>query len=36
MFGNMVKADETRKKYITAIRAGDKGDINLLIEFARN
>ena len=33
---NMVKADETRKKYIAAIRAGDKGDIKPLIEFARN
>lgn len=33
---NMVKADETRKKYITAIREGDKGNINPLLEFARN
>ena len=33
---NMVKADETRKKYIAAIRSGDNGDINLLIAFARN
>ena len=32
---NMVKADETRKKYISAIREGDKGNINPLIEFAR-
>lgn len=33
---NMVKADETRKKYIAAIREGDKGNINPLLEFARN
>jgi Fic-DOC domain mobile mystery protein B len=33
---NMVKADETRKKYITAIREADKGDIEPLIAFARN
>ncbi len=32
---NMVKADETRRKYIHAIRAGDKGDIHPLIQFAR-
>jgi len=31
----MVKADETRKKYIAAIRDGDKGNITPLIEFAR-
>lgn len=33
---NMVKADETRKKYIDAIREGDNGNILLLLEFARN
>lgn len=33
---NMVKADETRKSYITAIREGDKGDIKPLMTFARN
>jgi len=32
---NMVKADETRKKYIEAIREGDKGNILPLIDFAR-
>lgn len=32
---NMVKADETRKKYISAIREGDKGNIIPLVEFAR-
>ena len=32
---NMVKADETRKLYITAIREGDKGDIKPLMIFAR-
>lgn len=32
---NMVKADETRKNYINAIREGDKGNIDLLIKFAR-
>ncbi|MBC7606164.1 MAG: mobile mystery protein B [Burkholderiales bacterium] len=32
---NMVKADETRKSYITAIRGGDKGDIKPLMAFAR-
>jgi len=32
---NMVAADETRKKYITALQAGDKGDISSLIDFAR-
>jgi Fic-DOC domain mobile mystery protein B len=32
---NMVKADDTRKNYINAIREGDKGDINPLIKFAR-
>lgn len=32
----MVQADETRKKYIAAIREGDKGNIKPLLEFARN
>lgn len=32
---NMVKADDTRKNYINAIREGDKGNISLLIKFAR-
>ncbi len=32
---NMVKADETRKDYITALREADKGNINPLIEFAK-
>jgi len=33
---NMVKADETRGKYITALRKADNGNINPLIEFAKN
>ena len=33
---NMVKAGEVRAKYISAIREGDNGNINQLIEFARN
>lgn len=33
---NMVKADETRKSYINAIREADKGNIEPLIIFARN
>ncbi len=33
---NMVNADETRKKYITSLKEADKGNINLLIEFAKN
>ena len=33
---NMVKADQTRKNYISAIREGDNGNINPLIDFARN
>ena len=33
---NMVKADETRKKYIDALRKADNGNINPLIEFAKN
>jgi Fic-DOC domain mobile mystery protein B len=32
---NMVKAHDTRKNYINAIREGDKGDISQLIKFAR-
>ena len=32
----MLKPHRTRKKYIAAIKAGDKGNINPLIEFARN
>ncbi len=33
---NMVKADETRNKYIAAIKEGDKGNIKPLLGFARN
>jgi len=33
---NMVKADETRKSYISALRKADYGNINPLIEFAKN
>lgn len=33
---NMVKADETRKEYILALKAADHGNINLLIKFAKN
>jgi len=33
---NMIKADEVRTKYISAIRAADKGDIAPLIEFSRH
>ena len=33
---NMVNADETRKKYITALKEADNGNINPLIEFAKN
>ena len=32
---NMVKADETRKKYIDAIKEADNGNINPLLDFAR-
>jgi len=32
---NMVKADETRKKYIDSLKQADKGNIGPLIEFAR-
>ena len=31
----LVKADETRKSYLTAIRAADQGNYELLIGFAR-
>jgi Fic-DOC domain mobile mystery protein B len=33
---NMVKADQTRKNYINAIREGDNGNIQPLIDFAKN
>ena len=33
---NMVKADETRKNYIVALREADNGNIKPLIEFAQN
>jgi len=33
---NMIKPDETRKKYIAAVKEGDQGNIKPLIEFARN
>ena len=33
---NMVKADETRKVYINALREADNGNIEPLIEFAKN
>jgi len=33
---NMVKADETRKTYITALREADNGNITPLIKFAKN
>ena len=33
---NMVKADKTRKAYITALKEADNGNINPLIEFAKN
>jgi hypothetical protein len=33
---NMVKADETRKTYILALRAADNGNINPLLKFAIN
>ncbi len=32
----MVKPDDTRKAYIDALKKADNGDINPLIEFARN
>ncbi|PZE15572.1 mobile mystery protein B [Putridiphycobacter roseus] len=33
---NMVKADDTRKKYIVALRKADQGDVTELIKFANN
>jgi len=33
---NMVKADETRKEYIAALRKADNGNIKPLIKFAKN
>ena len=33
---NMVKASETRKKYINALKEADKGNIAPLLEFAKN
>ena len=33
---NMVRADETRKKYIIALREADNGNIKPLIKFAEN
>lgn len=33
---NMIKANETRKKYINALRKADNGNITPLIEFAKN
>lgn len=33
---NMIKANDTRKKYIVALRKADQGDITELIEFANN
>lgn len=33
---NMVKADETREKYITTLKEADNGNIKSLIEFAQN
>lgn len=33
---NMVKPDETRKKYIAAVKKGDLGNIKPLLEFSRN
>ncbi len=35
-YSNMVKAGETRSKYIAAIREGDQGNIEPLVQFARN
>lgn len=32
---NMIKANETRKKYILALKQADKGNISSLIEFAK-
>ena len=32
----MVKANETRKEYINALRKADNGNVKPLIEFAKN
>jgi len=32
----MVKADKVRKEYISRLKKADNGDIQPLIEFARN
>lgn len=33
---NMLRGDDTRKKYINALKEADKGNINPLIDFAKN
>lgn len=33
---NMVRADKTRKEYINSLKEADNGNINNLIEFAKN
>lgn len=33
---NLVKDGEVRKKYLEAVRAGDRGDFRLLLQFARS
>lgn len=33
---NMIKEDDTRKKYINALKEADKGNIDPLIDFAKN
>ncbi|MDX1545004.1 MAG: mobile mystery protein B [Christiangramia sp.] len=33
---NMIRANETRKKYISSLREADNGNFNELIEFAKN
>jgi Fic-DOC domain mobile mystery protein B len=33
---NMIKADKTRKQYINTLREADKGNIQPLIDFAKN
>ena len=33
---NLSKQNETRKLYLIAIRKADRGDIELLLDFARN
>ncbi|CAN5788779.1 hypothetical protein BH11BAC7_BH11BAC7_01680 [soil metagenome] len=32
---NRIRADEIRKKYIAAIKEGENGNIDPLVEFAR-